>query len=177
MAGGRGRAGGFRIERSFGGRLVTAAAAALPVNTPNVTISLLQAAFSHNALAEDFGTGQAGFYRTVLADARASGPVVITHTKNHKAVGIAYPLASRIALQVAAALGDQNDPYGGMGRNGAQHTSEATGHATTLGPIGTAYAFAPGTVSNLQADSVIKDHGDVRSAPVAYAVLCCSGGV
>jgi len=164
------------VGHSFGGRLVTAAAAGLPTHTPDVTLSLLQAAFSHNALSADFGKGKAGFYRTVLADARVSGPVIITHTKNDQAVGVAYPLASRIANQVAAALGDENDPYGGLGRNGAQHTVEALGHNATLGGRNTTYVFAPGTVNNLRADKVIKDHSDVRSEPVAYAVLCCTGG-
>jgi pimeloyl-ACP methyl ester carboxylesterase len=165
------------VGHSFGGRLVTAAAAGLPKNTPDVTVSLLQAAFSHNALAADYGKGKAGFYRSVLGDARVSGPIIITHTKNDRAVGVAYPLASRIARQVAAALGDENDPYGGMGRNGAQHTTEAAGHTAILGQKGAAYTFAPGTVNNLRADETIKDHGDVRSEAVAYAVLCCSGGI
>jgi hypothetical protein len=165
------------VGHSFGARLVTAAAAGLPKNTPAVTMSLLQAAFSHNALSEDFGTGKAGFYRTVLGDARVSGPVIITHTKNDRAVGIAYPLASRIAHQVAAALGDENDPYGGLGRNGAQRTAEAAGHAATLGPRGTAYTFEPATVNNLRADVTIRDHNDVGSEAIAYAILCCSGGI
>jgi hypothetical protein len=165
------------VGHSFGARLVTAAAASLPPNTPAVTLSLLQAAFSHNALSGDYGKGKAGFYRAVLGDARISGPVLITHTKNDRAVGVAYPLASRIANQIAAAIGDRNDPYGGLGRNGAQHTAEATGHDAVLGKKGVQYAFAPSTVNNLLADAVIKDHGDVRSEPVAYAVLCCSGGV
>jgi len=164
------------VGHSFGGRLVTAAAGGLSPNTADVTISLLQAAFSHNALSADYGDGKPGFYRAVLGDARVSGPIIITHTKNDKAVGVAYPLASRIANQVAAALGDQNDPYGGMGRNGAQHTGEATGHAAVLGKKGTKYTLAKGTVNNLLADSIIKDHGDVTSEPVAYAILCCSGG-
>lgn len=55
---------------------------------------------------------------------RVNGSIVITHTKNDLAVGVAYPLASRIARDNADALGDQIDPYGGMGRNGAQHTPE-----------------------------------------------------
>ncbi len=165
------------VGHSFGGRLVTAAAAGLAKNTAGVTVSLLQAAFSHNALSADFGKGKAGFYRGVLGDARVSGPIIITHTKNDRAVGVAYPLASRIANQVAAALGDENDPYGGMGRNGAQRTTEAAGHNAALGQKGTAYTFAPGTVNNLLADATIKDHGDVRSEAVAYAILCCSGGI
>ena len=66
----------------------------------------------------------AGF-RTVLQDRRISGPLLVTHTKNDRAVGVAYPLASRIANDAAAALGDENDPYAGLGRNGAQRTPEA----------------------------------------------------
>jgi pimeloyl-ACP methyl ester carboxylesterase len=165
------------VGHSFGGRLVIAAAAALDPNTKNVTISLLQAAFSHNGLSADFGQGKPGGFRPVISEKRASGPIIVTHTKSDSAVGVAYPLASRIANQVAAALGDANDPYGGMGRNGAQRTKEAEGHATELGLVGHHHVFTPGTVNNLLADGVIKDHNDVRSGPVAYAVLCCSGGI
>ncbi|MFE7718175.1 alpha/beta fold hydrolase [Nocardia rhizosphaerihabitans] len=159
------------VGHSFGGRLVTAAAHALDDNTPQVTLSLLQAAFSHNGLSGDFGGGKAGAFREVLTDRRASGPILITHTKNDKAVGIAYPLASRIASQNAAALGDRNDPYGGMGRNGAQRTDEALGNETELAAVGHDYGFAPGKVYNLLADAFIADHGAVRGVQVAYAIL------
>ena len=101
-------------------------------------MTLLQAAYSHNGLSDNFDDkGTAGFFRSILSEHRVSGPIIITHTKNDTAVGVAYPLVSRIANQVAAALGDQNDPYGGMGRNGAQRTPEADGNATTLGAVGT----------------------------------------
>jgi len=160
---------------SFGGRLVTAAANALPDNTGNVSMSLLQAAFSHNGLSGAFGSGDRGFFRDVLDKKRISGPIIITHTKNDRAVGIAYPLASRIAGQNAAALGDQNDPYGGMGRNGAQHTVEAD-NTFILGLPGTSYAFKPGKVHNILSD-IITDHGDVARIEVAYAVLSAAGSV
>lgn len=165
------------VGHSFGGRLVTAAVNGLPPSTPAASVSLLQAAFSHNALSGGFGDGNAekGFFRAVLADKRVSGPIIITHTKNDRAVGIAYPLASRIAGQNAAGLGDQNDPYGGMGRNGAQHTAEADDVAT-MGLPGTAYAFRPGKVHNILSD-VIADHGDVSRIEVAYAVLSAAGAV
>jgi len=48
-----------------------------------------------------------------------AGPILITHTANDKAVGIAYALASRISGQTGAALGDATDVFGGIGRNGA----------------------------------------------------------
>jgi hypothetical protein len=164
------------VGHSFGGRAVTAAAKGLDPNTRNVTMSLLQAAFSHNALSADFGDGQPGFYRSVIGDKRISGPIIITHTKNDRAVGLAYPLASRLARQVAAAVGDRNDPYGGMGRNGAQYTKEAD-QGTSLGPVGQAYSFKPGRVHNLLADSIITDHGDIRGGEVAFAILSCTAAV
>ena len=165
------------VGHSFGGRLVIAAAHALPANTDLVTMSLLQAAFSHNGLSEGFGEdhNEKGFFRALVDEKRMSGPIIITYTKNDKAVGIAYPLASRIAGQNAAALGDQNDPYGGMGRNGAQNTKE-TDNRFTLGLPGTPYSFEKGKIHNISSD-LIQDHGDVRRIEVAYAVLSAAGSI
>lgn len=159
------------VGHSFGGRLVTSAAHALPPATEHVSLTLLQAAFSHNALSDDYGHGKAGAFRSLIAERRISGPIAITHTKNDKAVGIAYPLASRIARDAAAALGDRNDPYGGMGRNGAQHTPEVAQPGGGLEEVGGGYDFAPGKIYNLQADRFIADHGAVTGQQVAYALL------
>jgi len=165
------------VGHSFGGRLVTAAASALQPGPAPVTMTLLQAAFSHNALAEKFDGQKNGAFRTIIQDKRISGPIVITHTKNDRAVGIAYPLASRIAFDNAAALGDENDPYGGMGRNGAQHTPELSAAESQLRQVapGQKYTFTPGKVYNLNADEIIKDHSDVTSVPVANAVMSALG--
>ena len=51
------------VGHSFGGRLVTAAAHAFPADTPAVTITLLQAAYSHNGLAQKFDNAHDGFFR------------------------------------------------------------------------------------------------------------------
>jgi hypothetical protein len=164
------------VGHSFGGRLVTAAA--MDSKTPKLhSVSLLQAAFSHNGLSEGFGKDNKdkGFFRALVDEKRISGPIIITHTKNDKAVGIAYPLASRIAGQNAAALGDQNDPYGGMGRNGAQNTKEAD-NQFTLGLPGTRYSFKKGKIHNISSD-LIQDHGDVRRIEVAYAILGAAGSI
>jgi hypothetical protein len=83
-------------------------------------------------------------------------------------VGVAYPLASRIANDAAAALGDENDPYGGMGRNGAQKTQEAI--AGVLCDLDGQYAFTPGAVFNLRADQFIGDHSDITGHQVTYAL-------
>lgn len=151
---------------SFGARAVTAAAHATPAQLSSV--SLLQAAFSHYALATDYdGKGHNGaFWGT---PGKLSGPMIITHTRNDRAVGLAYAIASRLARQTAAGVGDAGDPYGGMGSNGAQKTPEA-GVDQELLDVGAAYHFAPGTVANLQADRFIDNHGDVSNEQVAHAV-------
>lgn len=159
------------VGHSFGGRLVTAAAHALPPGTPAVSISLLQAAYSHNGLAEKFDGRNDGAFRALITEGRASGPVVITYTKNDRAVGIAYPLASRITREQAAHLGDKDDPYGGMGRNGAQHTPELDSSSNALLPVGGQYHFVTGAVYNLNADEFVRNHGDVANPQVVYAVL------
>lgn len=161
------------VGHSFGGRLVTAAANELDPDSPHVTMTLLQAAYSHNGLATMFDGTHDGAFRSIVSDKRVSGPIVITHTKNDRAVGIAYPLASRIAFQKAAALGDENDPYGGMGRNGAQRTPEAK--IDELKGVSKPYTFAPGSIYNLKADKFIKDHSDIAGHEVAYALLTSVG--
>ena len=159
------------VGHSFGGRVVTAAASVLPAHSADVTLTLLQAAFSHNGFAEKFDGKKNGAFRTVLTDKRISGPIIITHTKNDKAVGVAYPLASRIARDVASALGDKDDPYGGIGRNGAQHTPEVATEETSLRQFqaGTSYSFKRGKIYNLNSDKFIRDHSDVTGREVLNA--------
>jgi hypothetical protein len=158
------------VGHSFGGRLVTATAlgdAAAPVQFE--TMALLQAAFSHFGFADNYEGTKDGFFRDVITGNRISGPVIITHTANDLAVGLAYPIASRIMRQDSAAIGDANDPYGGIGRNGAQKTPEVEA-LTMLGP-GETYTFKPGRLHNLRADQYISNHSDVRSPAVAHALL------
>jgi hypothetical protein len=162
------------VGHSFGGRVVAAAANALPNKTPRMSLSLLQAAFSHNGFSHELFDDEPAFFRGVVADARASGPIIITHTKDDTAVGIAYPLASRVASQKASALGDANDPYGGMGRNGAQRTKEVSKTVKTLEKPGHRYDFKERVVYNLLADGIIQNHSDVRRLEVAYAVVCAA---
>ncbi|MGH2734956.1 MAG: hypothetical protein ACRDKZ_05205 [Actinomycetota bacterium] len=160
---------------SFGGRLVAAAVLGpedKPAVLPN-SLTLLQAAFSHFGFADDYQGEKDGFFRPIFVKKMISGPLVVTHTDNDKAVGIAYPMASRIARQVASGLGDKNDLYGGIGRNGAQKTPEAT--AGELLAAGQGYDFKSGKVYNLKADKFISDHSDVTGSEVAHALLSAIG--
>lgn len=158
------------VGHSFGGRLLTAAAAgvagqgALPIGT----LTLLQAAFSHFGFAEDFdGKKNDGFFRGVLTGKKVQGPVLVTHTHNDKAVTVAYALASRIANQTAAFIGDRNDKFGGIGANGALKC--AARDIEMLKP-GTPYSFDGGEVYNLKADPFIAGHSQVANDATAFAV-------
>lgn len=154
------------VGHSFGGRLVTAAAGATAA--PVQSLVLLQAAFSHNGFAEDFDGTRDGAFRGVVTDEKVRGPVLITHTAADRAVGYAYPIASRLAGQDAAGLGGPDDRFGGIGRNGAQHTPEAVRERLEL--AGHPYTFRPGVVHNLLADGHIANHSDVHGPEVAAAL-------
>ncbi len=162
-----GRARLHLAGHSFGARLVTAAAS---VQEPGAvaSMSLLQAAFSHNAFAKDWKPGRDGAYRSVITSGIVDGPVVITHTRHDVAVGIAYAMASRIAGQQDSAIGDASSPFGGLGSNGAQHTPEAVDE--TLGKLGSRYDLERGGLHNLLADEFVSGHSDVSGQEVASAV-------
>jgi hypothetical protein len=154
---------------SFGARAIAAAA----VRHPRLhSCTLLQAAFSHHAFAVNFnGRGENGFFRPLLAGREMTGPMLVTHTVNDRAVGLAYAAASRLARHAGAGLGDANDPYGGLGRNGALKTPEVVQPGGDLLEVGGAYQFRPGRVHNLRADGFIRSHGDVSGRQTAYALL------
>jgi pimeloyl-ACP methyl ester carboxylesterase len=155
---------------SFGGRVMTAATDAAGGVDKIDSLTLLQAAYSHNGLAAKFDGKSDGFFRKVVTGKKVRGPILITCTKNDKAVGIAYPLASRLGGQNAAALGDANDPYGGIGRNGAVKTPEAV--QGLLQATNSSYQFAGGSIYNLNADAVITGHSDICKPQVAWAMAC-----
>ncbi|MES1262610.1 MAG: hypothetical protein ABUS49_12825 [Acidobacteriota bacterium] len=159
------------VGHSFGGRLVTAA-----VDGPKAlrvqTLLLLQAAYSHNGLALQFDGTKSGFFHAVFDNRKVAGPILITHSKNDKAVGLAYPLASRLNGDDAAGVGDANDLFGGMGANGAQHVDKAE---ILLLPVGGKYDFTTSgkRVFNLNGDAIIQSHGDV-ARPETAAVLAAA---
>jgi hypothetical protein len=145
------------IGHSFGGRLVTAAASNLPNNMdlPFFSLTLLQAAFSHNALAQVVEPGTPGAFANVIG--RPIGPISITHTHNDRACTFWYALASRLSRDVTAGLGDKDDIFGAMGANGAQKLT-----ANVIAPDHSGQNFAPqrGKVNGFLADSYIVKTND-----------------
>lgn len=153
------------VGHSFGGRVVAAAAANSTTDKIR-SLSLLQTAFSHNG----FSRQMSGFFRAVVDKKRVNGPILVTHTKNDKAVGVAYPLASRISGDKTAAFGDEHDVFGGLGRNGAQQMETGETVSGNLLPIGSSYTFQAGKFFNLEASPFIKGHSDITGKEVAQAI-------
>jgi hypothetical protein len=162
------------IGHSFGARVVTSAADGTAPLKP-ASLSLLQGAFSHNGFAERFDGEKDGFFRKVVSQSKMVGPIIATHTVNDKAVGIAYALASRLAFDNATDLGDENDQYGGIGRNGAVRMKPAEFVKGTLLPEESGYEFVAMKVHNLKADAFISGHSDVTGRQVANAILYAIG--
>jgi hypothetical protein len=164
------------VGHSFGARLVTAAADACGGEVHPSSMLLLQAAFSHNGFSPKFkadAQSYTGFFRRVVENRKVIGPIVVTHTANDRAIGIAYAVASRLARQAVSGLGDQDDLYGGLGRNGAVRMPDAElgGHSLELlAPSGN-YGFAAGKVFNLKSDRFIDGHSGISNEAVAYAML------
>jgi len=168
------------VGHSFGGRLVSAAAMASTTDKIR-SMTLLQAAFSHNGFSANFDespTPNPGFFRSVIDQGRVKGPILITHTQNDIAVGILYPAASRLSGTVASAFGDKDDQYGGIGRNGAQKMKpgEVNENVSKLLSVNGNYDWQAGTIHNLEGSDFIRDpkggdaHGFVTGKEIAWAI-------
>ncbi len=102
-------------------------------------MTLFQTAFSHNSFSPPGGV------RSVVADGKCAGPILITHSVKDEAVG----------------------------RNGARHTPEAS-HGDLL-PEGAPYTFAPGRIYTLQADDIIQARSDIVKPETAWALISAAG--
>jgi len=161
------------VGHSFGCRVVTAAAATSTTDKLQ-SMSLLQAAFWHSGLSKSMS----GFFRSVVDNHRIKGPIVVTYTPNDRAVGVAYPVASRLSGTVASAFGDATDKFGGLGRNGAQkmEPGEVVQGVDRLLAVGGSYSWQSGRLHNLEGSKYIVDpsgrdaHGFVTGKEVAWAI-------
>ncbi|MEM1232031.1 MAG: hypothetical protein AAGI15_15920 [Pseudomonadota bacterium] len=149
---------------SFGARLLSAATAHRSARTR--TLTLLQGAFSHHGFSNRLANDRIGAFRPVIDEGKVTGPILVTHTRNDRAVGLAYPLASRLSRDDASALGGPRDRFGGIGSNGAVRTAEAD--ALSLLAPGERYALGAGRIHNLRADAHISDHSDVTGLAVGH---------
>jgi hypothetical protein len=161
------------VGHSLGGRCMTACAKALaaPPKVRPDSLSLLEAAFSHYGLSPNNGKGAVGFFRDVITQQVVKGPLISTFSYQDTVVGIAYAISSRLAGDNVKQVGDKDDEFGGIGRNGTQLTPEATGQL--LAQVGDQYSFGVDVVNNLDGSGgAIKNHGDVTNPRVTYAFAC-----
>jgi hypothetical protein len=140
------------VGHSFGARLVTAAANQFTPsgNLQFFSLTMLQGAFSHNGLAKLVKADLPGAFPLVVG--KPKGPITITHTHNDLACTLAYALASRLARDVASAIGDLQDEFGAMGANGPQKLE-----AGVAEPDDTSQVFKPkpAKVNTFLADAFI----------------------
>ncbi|CAG6394570.1 serine-threonine protein kinase [Streptomyces cocklensis] len=162
------RAPGTRVHlvgHSFGARLVSFALAGLPPEARNVaSVTLLQGAFSHSAYSP--GGALAGL------QARVNGPVVACHSSHDQALGVFYPLASRLSGDDRSLLGD--DRWGALGHDGFHGLSGAPAL-----PLSAALAAAfPASCVSVDASAVVRAggppsgaHSDICHPQLAHLTL------
>lgn len=148
------RAPGTRVHlvgHSFGARLVSFALAGLPPGARNVaSVTLLQGAFSHSAYSA--GGALDGM------QARVNGPVVACHSSHDQALGVFYPLASRLSGDDRSLLGDER--WGALGHDGFRGLSGAPAM-----PLAAALAAAlPVACVSVDASAVVRAGGPPSGA-------------
>ncbi|MFK7764604.1 MAG: hypothetical protein AB8B62_15190 [Roseobacter sp.] len=168
---------GMRIHfagHSFGARLVTMAAMSLNGQSAAApdSMSLLQAAFSHNSFSASFPPpNKPGFFRNVMDRNCVRGPILVTHTFNDIPVRVAYSIASALSGDNASFTRKAPSQYGGLGANGAQFMGIEGVQGDLLQTDAAGYNFASGIVYNLKSDTFIKGHSKIRVPQVGYALV------
>ncbi|WP_031525587.1 hypothetical protein [Streptomyces sp. NRRL F-5123] len=145
------------VGHSFGARLVSFALAGLPPAAHNVaSVTLLQGAFSHSAFSP--GGALDGMQH------RVHGPVVAGHSRHDSALGVLYPLASRLSGDDRSLLGD--DRWGALGHDGFHGlpTAPALALAAALGT-----GFPPAGCVSVDASATVC-HGGPPSG--AHSDIC-----
>jgi len=167
------------IGHSFGARLVSYTLPDLKTPTPVKSLFLIQGAFSHFAFAEALPFDRARKGDLAGMSNRVDGPLLTTFSAFDKAVGYAYPAASVLANDDAAAADDLMYRWEGMGCDGAQAVAAAT---KRLGEPGCDYDLPKGKWLNLDGNTVITHggppsgaHSDIIHPQIAWAALKAAG--
>jgi hypothetical protein len=152
--------------------------AAGPLPRPIDSLVLVQGAVSLWCYAAPIpiaGAGD-GYFCRILRDRKVRGPIVTTQSRFDSAVGVLYPLASRLRGSADFAPGARKLPeFGGVGTYGLQGVKGA--NDAEMQPASGSYSFEPGTIYNLEASAFIAKkegvsgaHSDIAGPEVAHAI-------
>lgn len=163
------------VGHSFGARLVSFALLGLPAGARNVkSVTLLQGAFSHYAYARAVPGEESHSGALRDAEGRVDGPVVSCFSSHDTALGVIYPIASRLTGDDASLLGF-GDRWGAMGHDGIQAVGGC--RQATLADARDGHFPASGCVS-VDASAVVRSggppagaHSDICHEELAYVVL------
>jgi hypothetical protein len=151
-----------------------------PLPRPVDSLVLVQGAVSLWSYASPIpiaGAGDGYFARTV-ADRKVRGAIVTTRSRHDLAVGVMYPLASRLYGKPNFVPGQKHFPkFGAIGAFGLQGIVGAGALDQPMQPLDGDYAFSPGGIYNLEASTYIAKmdgasgaHSDIAGPEVAHAI-------
>ena len=150
-----------------------------PLVRPVDSVVLVQGAVSLWCYATNipFKNAGPGYFNRILPDAKIAGPLVTTQSRFDKAVGVFYPLASRLHGSASFDPGAGFPEFGAIGTYGLQGLDDQMQHDIEMLPADGAYGFGKGKVYNLESskyickgDGLIGAHSDIAGDEVAHAI-------
>lgn len=149
-----------------------------PLPRPVASLVLVQGAVSLWTYSPDIplkGNNRNGYFSPILNQNKIQGPLVTTRSKFDKAVGVLYPLASRVSGGADFAPGLPE--FGAIGTYGIQGLPDSQKQDMTMLAAQASYAFDRGKVYNLdgsdfisKGNGIIGAHSDVAGPEVAHAI-------
>jgi hypothetical protein len=165
------------VGHSFGARLVSFALRGLPPGVRVASVTLLQGAFSHYTFSGPLPFDSRGGALHGMQQ-RVTGPLVAAHSGHDMALGVFYPLASRMAGEDESLLG-LGDRWGAMGHDGFQALDGTPALALADALAG---PFPGGGCVSVDASSVVCSggppsgaHSDICHEELARLVLRAAG--
>jgi len=145
---------------------------------PLDSVALVQGAVSLWCYSDaiPFGGAGPGYFSRLLADRKVRGPIVTTQSKHDLAVGVLYPLASRISGSPDFGPGEFPE-FGAIGAFGLQGIPDASRSELEMLAETGSYQLQPGKVYNVDGsqfiakmDGVSGAHSDIAGPEVAHLI-------
>jgi len=147
-----------------------------PVNS----VTLVQGALSLWSYCSNIpkAPGKSGYFYSIVADHKVTGPIITTQSEHDTAVGTMYPSAVGVAGQVSFAPGEL-PKYSALGTSGIQGPGLKIVEMDML-PSNQSYSFEAGKIYNLESSNFIRKtnkdpfgsgaHNNIYNQEVAHAV-------